>query len=137
MRPGPARAPRATPGAARERRRSGPGCAGGSPRRGCGAGMRSHRLQGCDPLGERRVGVERAVEPAALLLPALTPLGLLVALERALDPHLCGGARRVVHDRLVVLELLERGDQPGWIARELDAGDVGEQLTPATHRELH
>ena len=65
------------------------------------------------------------------------PFFLLVTVERLLDPHLRGGPGGVVHDRLVVLELLERRDQPRRVPGELHAGRVGEQLTAAAHRELH
>ena len=40
-------------------------------------------------------------------------------------------------DRVVVAELLERGDEPGRVAGELHAGHVGQRLAPAAHGGLH
>ena len=40
-------------------------------------------------------------------------------------------------DRLVVLQLLQRGDQPRRVPGHLDAGEVGQRLAPAADRELH
>ncbi len=62
---------------------------------------------------------------------------LLIGLERLLDPHLRGGLGGVVHDGVVVAQLLQRGDQPRWVPRELHAARVGEVLAVAAHRHLH
>ena len=62
---------------------------------------------------------------------------LLLHRLRLLDPEVGGGVRRGADDRVVVAELLERGDEPGRVAGELHAGHVGEGLAPAAHRRLH
>ena len=57
--------------------------------------------------------------------------------HRLLDPEVGGGVRRGADDGVVVRQLLERGDEPGRVAGELHAGDVGQGLALAAHRGLH
>src|SRR4051812_36612190 len=87
-----------------------------------------------DALLEGRVGVEEVVEPRRVAAAARVRVGLR---ERGLDPEVRGRTRRGVHHRRVALELLERADQPGRVARQRDAADVGEGLAATAHRALH
>src|SRR3954452_17440616 len=86
--------------------------------------------QRSDSFLERRMRVEEPVEAGQLPL-------LRRRRHRLLDPEMSGGTRVRVHDGLVVAQLLERGDQTGRIARELDPRHVGQRLSASTHGELH
>src|SRR5712692_6867913 len=82
-------------------------------------------LQSRDPLLDRRVGVEQAREKAAVVL-----FGVV-------DHH---GRDRVVEARgrrVVMGDLLQRRDQPGRVASELDTAHVGERLTLPGQGQLH
>ena len=67
-----------------------------------------------------------------LIRPSLLLHGL-----RLLDPEVRGGVGGGADDRVVVAELLERGDEAGRVAGELHAGHVGEGLAPPAHGRLH
>src|SRR5581483_10967933 len=92
--------------------------------------MRLQLPEGRDAVLEWWMGVEEPVEPReATLFPA--------GRHRLLDPEVRGRTRVRVDHRLIVAQLLERGDQARRVAGELDAGEVGERLAPAADGELH
>src|SRR5436309_2467460 len=80
------------------------------------ATLESHLLEGVDAVVDRRMRVEEVV-----------PLGVAAVrllVERLLDPQVCGGLRREVGRRVVVLQFLERRDEAGWVAGEQHARGV-------------
>ena len=100
------------------------------------AGLPKPRLYVVDDPAPNAFATGRNPKHAALAV-AVAVTVLRAAFERRLDPHLGGGTGGVVHDGLVVLELLERRDQPGRVPSELDAARIGQQLPTPAHRELH
>src|SRR5205085_3497642 len=76
------------------------------------------------------MGVEQSAKPCQASF-------LVFAGNRCLDPKVRGSTGSGVHHRLIVLQLLERGDEARRITRERYPRDVGQRLTPATYRELH
>ena len=101
-----------------------------SGRRACTVRAAHSLSQQGDPLVERRVGVEQLSDAAQLALVA-------DATRAAARSTLAGGRWRGGHDGLVVLQLLQRRDQPRRVAGELAAAHVGQRLAPPAHRELH
>ena len=91
----------------------------------------SHRLERRDAVVERRMGVEQRGSAGS------APFFAWLRSSGFLDPEVRGAPSTRWIDRLVVLELLERRDQPRRVARELHARRVGEELALAAHRELH
>src|SRR3954447_6238050 len=107
-----------------------PSCIG-PPRFGAEAHQSALQLpKSLDAVLEGRVGVEQPVEAGQLAL-------LRVGRHRLLDPEVGRRPGVGVDDGLVVLQLLERGDEPRRVAGQLDAGHVGQRLAPAAHGELH
>src|SRR4051794_17692826 len=79
-----------------------------------------------DPVLDGRVRVEQ-MRPLALARRVS-----VVLRHRLLDPQVGCGSVVLAHHRAIVPQLLECGDQTGWIAGHLDGRDVGERLPSAT-----
>ena len=80
---------------------------------------RGEFLERGDPLLDGRVGVVEVVVPG------------IVVLQRVVDAHRSGGMVHLLERLVVLLQFLERAQQPCWVTGQLHTADIGQRLAPA------